>query len=330
MPPAARVADPHTCPMVTGVVPHVGGPILPPGCPTVLIGMMPAARATDMATCVGPPDVIAKGSPTVLIGNLMAARQTDQTAHGGVIVMGLPTVLIGDAGSGGAGGGGGGGGAGGGGGGGHGAALGAGAGAAGGGTKVGEINGMPIVKMPDGSIKVGKGIIIKGDPAFQSKVLADLGKIAKTPTGAKMLKSINDSGKTVTIEPAAAGAGNSTGYDNGADRFSSGGKPGKGTNATIDYDPDTQTIGPDPWGTRPPAIGLAHEMVHADQANHGTMTPGTTNNDNKPDPANPGGIAQEKTREVEAAGIPPNDNREFNENKIRSEWDPPQPQRQWY
>ena len=95
MPPAARVGDLHTCPMVTGVVPHVGGPILPPGCPTVLIGGQPAARMSDMCTCVGPPDVIAIGSPTVLIGNMMAARLGDLTAHGGVITVGLPTVMIG-------------------------------------------------------------------------------------------------------------------------------------------------------------------------------------------------------------------------------------------
>src|ERR1019366_6142412 len=100
MPPAARVTDMHVCPMVTGIVPHVGGPILPPGCPTVLIGMLPAARATDMATCVGPPDMIAMGSPTVLIGNLMAARIGDPTVHGGVIVLGLPTVMIGEVGMG--------------------------------------------------------------------------------------------------------------------------------------------------------------------------------------------------------------------------------------
>ena len=95
MPPAARVTDMHTCPMVTGVVPHVGGPILPPGCPTVLIGNLPAARVGDMATCVGPPDAIAKGSMTVLIGGQPAARMGDQTARGGVIVVGLPTVMIG-------------------------------------------------------------------------------------------------------------------------------------------------------------------------------------------------------------------------------------------
>jgi len=95
----------HTCPMVTGIVPHVGGPILPPCAVNVLIGMMPAARVTDKAFCVGPPDVIVKGSPTVLIGNLMAARIGDMTAHGGVIVSGFPTVMIGESGSGGAGGG---------------------------------------------------------------------------------------------------------------------------------------------------------------------------------------------------------------------------------
>ena len=93
--PAARVTDMHTCPMVTGVVPHVGGPILPPGCPTVLVGKMPAARATDMCTCTGPPDTIAKGSATVLIGKMPAARMGDLTGHGGAIVGGFPQVLIG-------------------------------------------------------------------------------------------------------------------------------------------------------------------------------------------------------------------------------------------
>lgn len=96
--PAARVADMHVCPMVTpGVppIPHVGGPILPPGGITVLIGGMPAARMGDMATCVGPPDSIVKGSATVMISNMPAARLGDTTAHGGSIVIGCPTVLIG-------------------------------------------------------------------------------------------------------------------------------------------------------------------------------------------------------------------------------------------
>jgi uncharacterized Zn-binding protein involved in type VI secretion len=81
--------------MVTGVVPHVGGPILPPGAVTVLVGCLPAARLSDMATCVGPPDVIVKTSFTVLIQSLLAARIGDMTAHGGVIVLGHFTVLTG-------------------------------------------------------------------------------------------------------------------------------------------------------------------------------------------------------------------------------------------
>ncbi len=78
-----------------GPKPHVGGPILPPGCPTVLIGGLPAACVGDMATCAGPPDSIVKGSATVLIGNRPAARIGDSTAHGGVIAAGCPTVMIG-------------------------------------------------------------------------------------------------------------------------------------------------------------------------------------------------------------------------------------------
>jgi uncharacterized Zn-binding protein involved in type VI secretion len=88
----------HVCPMVTpGVppIPHVGGPILPPGGITVLIGGLPAARVGDMAVCVGPPDVIALGSFTVLTVGMPQARIGDTTAHGGKIVLGLPTVLVG-------------------------------------------------------------------------------------------------------------------------------------------------------------------------------------------------------------------------------------------
>ena len=99
MPPAARVGDLHTCPMVTpGVppVPHVGGPISgPPGAPPVLIGGTPAATVGMMCVCVGPPDAIVKGSVTVLINGKPAVRMGDMTAHGGVISLGMPTVMIG-------------------------------------------------------------------------------------------------------------------------------------------------------------------------------------------------------------------------------------------
>lgn len=104
MPPAARITDMHTCPMVTGLVPHVGGPILPPCAVTVLTCSLPQARVGDMAVCVGPPDTIIKGSATVMVNNMPAARMGDMTAHGGVIVVGAPTVIIGDAGGGGGGG----------------------------------------------------------------------------------------------------------------------------------------------------------------------------------------------------------------------------------
>ena len=114
MPPAARVTDLHTCPMVTpGLppIPHVGGPVIGPGVPTVLIGGLPAAVLGDTAVCVGPPDAVrfwrgalasvgppdavVMGSATVLVGGRPSARMGDSTAHGGVIALGFPTVLIG-------------------------------------------------------------------------------------------------------------------------------------------------------------------------------------------------------------------------------------------
>ncbi|WP_394251154.1 PAAR domain-containing protein [Vibrio profundi] len=95
---AARLTDMHVCPMQTPAVPpvpHVGGPITGPGAPTVLIGNMPAATMGDMCVCVGPPDSIIKGSATVLINSKPAARMGDTTSHGGSIVLGMPTVMIG-------------------------------------------------------------------------------------------------------------------------------------------------------------------------------------------------------------------------------------------
>lgn len=93
--PAARLTDPHVCPMVTVLVPHVGGPIIPPCCVTVLINKLPSARITDLLTCVGPPDVIVEGSASVLIGKLPASRILDSTVHGGKIILGSLNVFIG-------------------------------------------------------------------------------------------------------------------------------------------------------------------------------------------------------------------------------------------
>lgn len=99
MPPAARLTDLHECPMQTPTpvpVPHVGGPIIGPGVPTVLIGGLPASVVGDMLVCVGPPDAVVDGSPTVMIGGRPSARIGDETAHGGTILTGIPTVEIGD------------------------------------------------------------------------------------------------------------------------------------------------------------------------------------------------------------------------------------------
>jgi len=92
---AARANDMHVCPMSDGPKPHVGGPIMPGGNTTVLIGGQPGAVVGDSCTCSGPPDSIILGSTSVLIGGKQAARMGDSTAHGGKIVMGCPTVLIG-------------------------------------------------------------------------------------------------------------------------------------------------------------------------------------------------------------------------------------------
>ncbi|MDR0867302.1 MAG: PAAR domain-containing protein [Planctomycetota bacterium] len=96
--PAARVTDMHVCPLVTpGVppIPHVGGHVVSPSAPTVLIGKMPAAGVGSAAVCVGPPDAVVKGSATVLAGKVPLARMGDACAHGGTIVAGCPTVLVG-------------------------------------------------------------------------------------------------------------------------------------------------------------------------------------------------------------------------------------------
>jgi uncharacterized Zn-binding protein involved in type VI secretion len=94
--PASRVGDMHICPAVTVLVPHVGGPVLPPCAITVITCNMPQARVLDMLTCVGPPDVISMGASTVIVCGTPAARITDQTLHGGKLIMGCPTVIIGD------------------------------------------------------------------------------------------------------------------------------------------------------------------------------------------------------------------------------------------
>ncbi|AKT38206.1 type VI secretion system tip protein TssI/VgrG [Chondromyces crocatus] len=188
---------------------------------------------------------------------------------------------------------------------------------------------LPIKVLPGGALAVGKGLVIQGDAAFQARALAGLHEIALTPTGRGLLDAIDGSGKAVTLKPTRLG--NETSYTNAPDRFQNAdGTPGAGTDVIVRYNPDKTTLGPEPWQNRPPALGLAHELVHAEQAAHGTMVQGSANNDSKPDPTSPDISAQEKIRELDAAGIPPHDTRPFNENRMRSEWSPPQPTRPWY
>jgi len=92
--PIATQGSTHMCPMVTGYVPHVGGPVVSPCAPNVLINGKPAALMGDMCVCVGPPDMIAQGEPTVLINGTPVATQGCLTAHGGMITSGEPTVMV--------------------------------------------------------------------------------------------------------------------------------------------------------------------------------------------------------------------------------------------
>jgi uncharacterized Zn-binding protein involved in type VI secretion len=315
----------HTCPMVNpGPVPHVGGPILPPCKVNVLTGKLPQARITDRAVCVGPPDMIAKGSATVLVGSLPAARLGDNTVHGGVIVAGCPTVLIGDAGGGGGAGGGG-----------------AGAMAAAAALSEPMLQaqaliaaakaGIPFVERcskagapaltPSGPKKYGKAIVIEGDDDFKKRVTADLDAINKTPTGAKLLADLDASGKTVKITKTSGG--NSVSYSDVTKATKqANGKNGLGSDSTVKYNPDRNKIGTEPWETRPPAIGLAHELIHAKHASEGSRDVTQVPNDKKG--------TTTKLEEVRTTGVPPYDKEPYSENKIRSEWNPKQPERKWY
>lgn len=93
--PVATIGSMHVCPMCSGTVPHVGGPIVGPGSPNVLINGKPAAIIGDICTCAAVPDTIVQGNPTVLINGKPVACVGDMTAHGGTITSGEPTVIIG-------------------------------------------------------------------------------------------------------------------------------------------------------------------------------------------------------------------------------------------
>ena len=268
---------------------------------TVLTGKMPQARVTDLCLCVGPPppiggDPIVTGAWTVLVEKLPAARMTDLTLKAGSLVTGYPTVLIGTAGAGGGGGGGAG-------------------GAAGPG--------------PVGTTNVGPNIKIEGTEKFREQTVQALAKIAQTPSGAKLLADLHKGDKTITIKETAGG--NKVNGFTADGKVGADGKPGSGSDSTVWYNPNRQSLGNDQaWKTRPPEIGLAHELIHAKHASYGEIDLSKVDNDHKPDPSDPTKNAKVIKEEAKTVGFPPHDNEPYSENKIRDEWDPKQPQRPFY
>ena len=170
------------------------------------------------------------------------------------------------------------------------------------------------VPCPEPPRTYGKAIKIEGDAAFRRKTIKALDDIKKTPTGKKLLASLDRSGKTVTIRQASGSQGNSaTPADQAKGQPDNKLKPGEGTDTTVRFNPDKAVIGDGskPWMTRPPAVGLAHELVHADHNARGTNL-------------------FDDTGEEMAVGLYPYDTNDFTENKIRAEWKPKQPKRTEY
>ncbi len=192
-----------------------------------------------------------------------------------------------------------------------------------------KLVGTPTQPCPLETPKIyGSSIKLDGDEKFRKETIKALDDIKKTPTGKDLLGSIEKSGKTVTIKPTTGG--NTCSCSNSNCFANADGTPGKGTGSTIEFNPDRKKIGDQKWETRPPAIGLAHELIHAEHGATGTMARGDAPNDNKPDPTDPTKIQQYKREEVGTVGVLAKDNPAYTENKIRSEWDPHQVERKWY
>jgi uncharacterized Zn-binding protein involved in type VI secretion len=282
--PAARIGDMHTCPMVTVLVPHVGGPLVL-GAFTVLVGFVPQSRQTDMLVCVGPPDAVAMGCPTVLVG--MSGGAGGAGAILGGLMAGVGNFLGG---------------------------------------------GYPrTVLQADGSYvtQYNSFITIEGTPEYQAKVVRDLNIISSTPSGQRLLTSMESSGQQCRIHtdngtgnwawtdppPTTAGA---PGY------LQADGTAGSPANTEIGYNPDRTHLSGPPgspyntadWaqeGNRPADVGLYHEMVHADDMQHGRMDSdmGTNAGPRAGDP-----LAHSESR---AVGLPPYDGESYSENTYRDD-----------
>ncbi|MEM9630690.1 MAG: type III secretion system effector protein [Pseudomonadota bacterium] len=198
-------------------------------------------------------------------------------------------------------------------------AGGAGAGGAGAGAGAGAI----------GKTNVGPAIVVEGTEEFREKTVAALAKIGQTPSGAKLLNDLHNSGKTITIKETSGG--NKVNGFTADGKVDASGNPGSGSDSTVHYNPNRTTLGPDePWKTRPPEIGLAHELIHAKHAANGEIDLSKVENDHKPDPSDPTKNAKVIKEEAKTVGFPPHDGEPYSENKIRDEWDPKQPQRPYY
>jgi uncharacterized Zn-binding protein involved in type VI secretion len=254
-------------------------PITVPGMPTVLIGSLPAARMTDLCACIAPipvpVDPIVFGSPTVLIGGLPAARMFDPTAKGGLIMTGFPTVLIGLMAT----------------------------------PAPGEPGSLDIWEevLADGTTvtHVGDNITITGSQSFRDATARDLQRLDATPTGHDLIARLNGAGRQPVTIVATTG-GNEVNTTNDA-LLRPDGSAGPGAATTLQYNPDRVQIGDGskPYMTRPPAVGLAHELVHCEQAQDGGWSP-----------RQPGVVP---AHENSAVGVPPYENNPHTENKVRSE-----------
>ena len=310
--PAARLTDMHTCPICMGAPLPIAGI----GAINVLIGFLPAARISDFCVCIPPivPDPIIFGSPTVLIMGMPASRMADPTGKGGVILPPCcPTVLIGLVGV---------------------AVPGmpslpgmpAGPVVFGPGQSAGQAGAVENEDEPVGNwpvadhsvefgeqgrtlIMVGARLAITGSRDFCDRTLDALDEMCKTPSGSALLDSLQNSDSLIAITETSGG--NKCTYPEGGEegRFvQPDGTPGAGVlGIEVRFNPDLTQIGDgtEAWMTRPPWVGLAHELVHADDAARGIMVDGLIN-----------GV---KARELQAVGLPPFEGRPFNENRMRDE-----------
>jgi type VI secretion system secreted protein VgrG len=169
-----------------------------------------------------------------------------------------------------------------------------------------------------------------GPADFAAATRADLQAIYNTPTGKQLLDSLAAAGRKIYIN---YGEQNRAGFPfNPKPAFyaADGITPGQGLALMIEYNSFVEKTGVKPWNERPPAIGLAHELIHAEQAAHGRMLRSVTHNPGGPDPENPDKQGPTEEFELEAVGVPPYDTYPVSENKIRAEWNPPQPHRAYY